>query len=127
MADTTHRAVLRFQGICPELGVCSDSFRLKMLVQWLSLAASAQFTLTFRRSIAEKFLCLWSPAEAATILPKPSESETCGLRWMRGSTFNRSGNNVLALDLGMIRRRGEEILFCCVAGAGLDAQNQCIG
>src|SRR5712671_7793119 len=30
--------------------------------------------------------------------------------------------NVREIDLGVIRARGEEILFCCVAGVGMDAE-----
>ncbi|MGZ7084236.1 MAG: diacylglycerol/lipid kinase family protein, partial [Candidatus Angelobacter sp.] len=32
------------------------------------------------------------------------------------------GKNVSAIDLGLIRTGGKEILFCCVAGVGMDAE-----
>jgi diacylglycerol kinase (ATP) len=36
--------------------------------------------------------------------------------------FCADGKNVREIDLGMIRARGREILFCCVAGVGMDAE-----
>jgi diacylglycerol kinase (ATP) len=36
--------------------------------------------------------------------------------------FCIDGKNVREIDLGVIRARGEEILFCCVAGVGMDAE-----
>jgi len=40
--------------------------------------------------------------------------------------FCIDGKNVREIDLGVIRARGEEILFCCVAGVGMDAEaNAC--
>ncbi|HEX4605831.1 MAG TPA: diacylglycerol kinase family protein [Candidatus Angelobacter sp.] len=35
--------------------------------------------------------------------------------------FCTEGNNVREIDLGVIRAGSQEILFCCVAGAGMDA------
>jgi diacylglycerol kinase (ATP) len=32
------------------------------------------------------------------------------------------GKNVRAIDLGVVRKDGQETLFCCVAGTGLDAE-----
>jgi diacylglycerol kinase (ATP) len=39
--------------------------------------------------------------------------------WQR---FCVDGSNVKEIDLGIIRSAGEEILFCCVAGVGMDAE-----
>jgi diacylglycerol kinase (ATP) len=39
--------------------------------------------------------------------------------WQR---FCADGKNVREIDLGVIRAAGEEILFCCVAGVGMDAE-----
>jgi diacylglycerol kinase (ATP) len=39
--------------------------------------------------------------------------------WQR---FCADGKNVREIDLGMIHAGGEEILFCCVAGVGMDAE-----
>jgi diacylglycerol kinase (ATP) len=39
--------------------------------------------------------------------------------WQR---FCADGSNVREIDLGVIRAAGEEILFCCVAGVGMDAE-----
>jgi diacylglycerol kinase (ATP) len=36
--------------------------------------------------------------------------------------FCAEGKNVREIDLGVIRSGGEEILFCCVAGVGMDAE-----
>jgi diacylglycerol kinase (ATP) len=36
--------------------------------------------------------------------------------------FCAGGNNVKEIDLGMIRAGSEQILFCCVAGVGMDAE-----
>jgi diacylglycerol kinase (ATP) len=36
--------------------------------------------------------------------------------------FCTDGNNVREIDLGVIRADGKEILFCCVAGVGMDAE-----
>ncbi len=38
--------------------------------------------------------------------------------WRR---FCADGRNVREIDLGVIRKDGKEILFCCVAGAGMDS------
>lgn len=45
--------------------------------------------------------------------------ETALRAWKR---FCAEGNNVREIDLGVIRAGGEEILFCCVAGVGMDAE-----
>src|SRR5882724_9020637 len=36
--------------------------------------------------------------------------------------FCSDGRNVREIDLGVIRASGQEILFCCVAGVGMDAE-----
>jgi diacylglycerol kinase (ATP) len=36
--------------------------------------------------------------------------------------FCADGSNVREIDLGIIRASGQEILFCCVAGVGMDAE-----
>jgi diacylglycerol kinase (ATP) len=36
--------------------------------------------------------------------------------------FCTNGNNVREIDLGVIHADGKEILFCCVAGVGMDAE-----
>jgi len=36
--------------------------------------------------------------------------------------FRADSSNVREIDLGVVRARGEEILFCCVAGVGMDAE-----
>jgi diacylglycerol kinase (ATP) len=36
--------------------------------------------------------------------------------------FCAQGSNVLEIDLGLIQAAGQEILFCCVAGIGMDAE-----
>ena len=36
--------------------------------------------------------------------------------------FCVQGSNVLEIDLGLIQAAGKEILFCCVAGIGMDAE-----
>jgi diacylglycerol kinase (ATP) len=47
-------------------------------------------------------------------------SEEIALRaWKQ---FCAAGKNVREIDLGVIRFGGEEILFCCVAGVGMDAE-----
>lgn len=47
-------------------------------------------------------------------------SEKAALRaWRR---YCAGGNNVREIDLGFIDKDGKRILFCCVAGAGLDAR-----
>lgn len=37
--------------------------------------------------------------------------------------FCANGNNVREIDLGVVRNGGNQTLFCCVAGTGLDAQS----
>jgi diacylglycerol kinase (ATP) len=39
-----------------------------------------------------------------------------------GQQFCSDGTNVREIDLGVIRTRGNETLFCCVAGIGMDAE-----
>lgn len=47
-------------------------------------------------------------------------SEETALRaWKQ---FCAVGNNIREIDLGVIRAGGEQILFCCVVGAGMDAE-----
>src|SRR6267154_855499 len=36
--------------------------------------------------------------------------------------FCAGGNNVREIDLGVIRAGGEQILFCCIVGVGMDAE-----
>jgi|SRR5579864_3069027 len=45
--------------------------------------------------------------------------ETALRAWQR---FCADGKNVREIDLGVIRAANEEILFCCVAGVGMDAE-----
>lgn len=47
-------------------------------------------------------------------------SEEIALRaWKQ---FCAGGNNVREIDLGVIRAGGEQILFCCIVGVGMDAE-----
>ena len=45
--------------------------------------------------------------------------ETAVRAWQQ---FCSDGNNVREIDLGVIRTNGQEKLFCCVAGIGMDAE-----
>jgi diacylglycerol kinase family enzyme len=125
--DVTDRAVLRFQEICPELGVCSDFTSAEDASAMVIFGGEG----TVHRHPPEvnrrKVLVLVVLCGRGNDFAKAVGIGNVRIALDTWKHVYRSGNNVLALDLGMIRRRGEEILFCCVAGAGLDAQNQCIG
>jgi diacylglycerol kinase (ATP) len=45
--------------------------------------------------------------------------ETALRAWKK---FREGGNNIREIDLGVIRAGGQQILFCCVAGVGMDAE-----
>ena len=118
LSPTLHTEPDCASGICPELGVCSDFNSAENPSAMVIFGGEGTVTVTFRKSIAEKFLCLLrSSAEAAMVLPKRWESETCGFRLMRGSTFTRAAT-ILALDLGMIAKAVKK--FCSAVWQELD-------
>lgn len=123
--DITHRAVLPFQEICPELRVCSD-----LAATQVNAAVIFGGDGTVHRHLPElnrrKVPVLVVPCGSGNDFAKSIGIANVKIALDAWKHFCRTGNNVLALDLGMIRRNAEEILFCCVAGAGLDAQSNAL-
>jgi diacylglycerol kinase (ATP) len=73
---------------------------------------------------------LYAEKIPALVVPKGSGNDFAGSLGIRNEKaaldawkqFCAGRKNVREIDLGVIRAQGQEILFCCVAGAGLDSE-----
>lgn len=124
--DIAHRAVLPFQEICPELCVCSDFTSAENVSAVVIFGGDG----TVHRQLPElnrrKIPALVVPCGSGNDFAKSVGIGNVKIALDAWKHFCRTGDNVLALDLGMVRCNGEQTLFCCVAGAGLDSQSNAL-
>lgn len=122
--DVHDSAVLPFREICPELSVSGE------------LSGDSRAALVFGGdgTIHRLLPVLYRHRIPALVVPAGSGNDfarALGIRNVRSAIkawkhFCHAGDNVRAIDLGIIRSKENEILFCCVAGAGLDAQSNAL-
>ena len=124
--DVRERALLPFQKICRELDVCSDFPAAQNVAAAVIFGGDG----TVHRHLPElnrsKVPVLVVPCGSGNDFAKSVGIGNVKIALDAWKHFCRTGTNVLALDLGMIRCNGEEILFCCVAGAGLDSHSNAL-
>lgn len=124
--DITPRALLPFQEICSELCVCSDFASAEDINAAVIFGGDG----TVHRYLPElnrsKVPVLVVPCGSGNDFARSVGIRNVQMALNAWEHFCRTGSNVLALDLGMIRCDGEEILFCCVAGAGLDSHSNAL-
>lgn len=124
--DITQRAVLPFQEICPELRVASDFTAAEDVNAVVIFGGDG----TIHRYLPElhryKVPMLVVPCGSGNDFAKAVGIGNARIALDAWKQFCGKRKNVLALDLGLIRQSGEEILYCCVAGAGLDAQSNAL-
>ena len=124
--DITPRALLPFQEICPELCVCSDFASPEDTNATVIFGGDG----TVHRYLPElnrrKVPVLVVPCGSGNDFARSVGIRNVQMALDAWEHFCRTGSNVLALDLGMIRCDGEEILFCCVACAGLDSHSNAL-
>jgi len=124
--DIPDSAVLPFQEVCPEIRVSSERAAVEDVAAALIFGGDG----TLHRYLPE----LHRYNIPTLVVPSGSGNDfakTLGIRNVKialhtWNHFCNAGNNVRALDLGMISSNGKETLFCCVAGAGLDAQSNAL-
>ena len=124
--DITPRALLPFQEICSELCVCSDFASAEDINAAVIFGGDG----TVHRYLPElnrsKVPVLVVPCGSGNDFARSVGIRNVQMALNAWEHFCRTGRNVLALDLGMIRCDGEEILFCCVACAGLDSHSNAL-
>jgi diacylglycerol kinase (ATP) len=70
----------------------------------------------------EKIPTLVVPAGSGNDFAKALGIRSVEIALRAWQQFCADGKNVREIDLGVIRAGGQEILFCCVAGVGMDAE-----
>src|SRR4249920_1668534 len=70
----------------------------------------------------QKIPTLVVPAGSGNDFAKALEIRSVEIALRAWQRFCADGSNVREIDLGVIRAGGQEILFCCVAGVGMDAE-----
>src|SRR5580765_4313717 len=70
----------------------------------------------------QKIPTLVVPAGSGNDFAKALEIRSVEIALRAWQRFCADGSNVREIDLGVIHAGGEEILFCCVAGVGMDAE-----
>lgn len=119
--DVSPRAVQLFQKISPELQIRSS----------LSCDEKCDAALIFggdgtvHRHLPElhkfKIPVLVVPAGSGNDFAKALGIRNVAVALNAWKQFCEGAGNVKEIDLGLVRSGGSETLFCCVAGAGLDA------
>ena len=124
--DIPERAVRPFQEICPELRVIADLNAAKDVSAALIFGGDG----TIHRYLPElqqyKIPALVVPCGSGNDFAKALGIANVRIAFAAWKHFCHAGDNVRAVDLGVIRTRDKEILFCCVAGAGLDAKSNAL-
>jgi diacylglycerol kinase (ATP) len=119
--DVSPRAVQPFQKINPDLQIRSS---LSCDEQW-DAALIFGGDGTVHRYLPElhkfKIPVLVVPAGSGNDFAKALGIRNTATALTAWRQFCANARNVKEIDLGMVRSGGEETLFCCVAGAGLDA------
>ena len=70
----------------------------------------------------QKIPALVAPAGSGNDFAKAMGIRSVEMALRAWQQFCADGRNVREIDLGVIRAAGQEILFCCVAGVGMDAE-----
>jgi len=73
----------------------------------------------YRRQIPLLVVPVGSGNDFAKTLGIASQKSAIGV-WR--DFCSSGGRNVREIDLGVVRNEGQEVLFCCVAGAGMDSE-----
>jgi len=124
--DTPERAVRPFQEICPELRVIAGLYAAEDVSAALIFGGDG----TIHRYLPElhryKIPGLVVPCGSGNDFAKALGIRNVKIAFAAWKHFCRSGDNIRAVDLGVIRTRDKEILFCCVAGGGLDAKSNAL-
>lgn len=124
--DVKDQSVLPFQEICPELRVCADLTRADDVAAAIIFGGDG----TIHRYLPDlhryKIPTLVVPCGSGNDFARVVGIRDPGIALDAWKHFCHAANNVRALDLGVIRSNGEEILFCCVAGVGLDSQSNAL-
>ena len=124
--DTPERAVRPFQEICPELRVIAGLYAAEDVSAALIFGGDG----TIHRYLPElhryKIPGLVVPCGSGKDFAKALGIRNVKIAFAAWKHFCRSGDNIRAVDLGVIRTRDKEILFCCVAGGGLDAKSNAL-
>jgi diacylglycerol kinase (ATP) len=115
------KAVEPFQKISPELQIrpnlsCAEQFRAALIFGGDG---------TVHRHLPElhqfKIPALVVPVGSGNDFAKALGIKDVGIALRAWKDFCNGKNNIREIDLGVIRSCDEKRLFCCVAGAGLDA------
>jgi diacylglycerol kinase (ATP) len=120
--DVSPEEILPFRAICRDLTVVSDLEQIQTPSAALILGGDG----TVHRYLPE----LYKRQIPALVVPKGSgndfakalgiANDQVAMRvWRQFHLFE--GKNVTEIDLGVVKKDGQETLFCCVAGAGLDS------
>jgi diacylglycerol kinase (ATP) len=121
--DIPAKTVEPFQRVSPELKVMADLNSAEDLSAALIFGGDG----TVHRHLAElqrkRLPVLVVPVGSGNDFAKSLGITNQRVALETWDKFCSGANNVRQIDLGRICSRGAEILFCCVAGAGLDAQS----
>lgn len=119
--DVSPRVVDRFRGSGVEIRI-QDNLEGPNLSAALIFGGDGTVHRHLPQLHQQKIPMLVVPAGSGNDFAKALGIRSVEIALRAWQQFCADGSNVREIDLGVIRAAGEEILFCCVAGVGMDAE-----
>ncbi|HEX3585291.1 MAG TPA: diacylglycerol kinase family protein [Candidatus Angelobacter sp.] len=120
--DVSTKVVDRFRGIGVEIHVQDNLEDSSNLSAALIFGGDGTVHRHLPQLHKQKAPALVVPAGSGNDFAKALGIRSVEIALRAWQQFCADGSNVREIDLGVIRASGEEILFCCVAGVGMDAE-----
>jgi diacylglycerol kinase (ATP) len=120
--DVSPSVVDRFRGIGVEIRVQDNLEGSSNLSAALIFGGDGTVHRHLPQLHQQKIPTLVVPAGSGNDFAKALGIRSVEIALRAWQQFCADGSNVREIDLGVIRASGEEILFCCVAGVGMDAE-----
>jgi diacylglycerol kinase (ATP) len=120
--DVSPKAVDRFRGSGAEISIQDNLQDCATLSAALIFGGDGTVHRHLPQLHQQKIPTLVVPAGSGNDFAKSMGIRSVEIALRAWQRFCLDGKNVREIDLGVIRAGGEEILFCCVAGVGMDAE-----
>src|SRR4029077_2584288 len=120
--DVSPNVVDRFRGSCVEIRIQDNLEGPSILSAALIFGGDGTVHRHLPQLHQQKIPTLVVPSGSGNDFAKALGIRSVEIALRAWKQFCADGSNVREIDLGVIRARGEEILFCCVAGVGMDAE-----
>jgi YegS/Rv2252/BmrU family lipid kinase len=121
--DIPERAVEPFRKVSPDLKAIADLTGAADVSAALIFGGDGTVHRHLSQLSLRKIPALIVPVGSGNDFAKALGIRNNGIALAAWQRFCATGKNVRTIDLGRIHSVGQEILFCCVAGMGLDADS----